>query len=449
MKICSLCGTTYDNRVDFCFRDGTPLQPVTEDTDVPESPLREALPDVGPPTSELDAPDPSSLRFDDVPEPGHLQGVLPDVGSDLPEPQHLQPTPTPKRGGISESPTIPVPLDQAKPFLEAEGLSVDEPVHDPATPEPVTPVFGGAEPEFAEPVEDSDADGFDDYPPYADSDEPPPSSNTGKIFGGAIAVILLLGIGGVLLTNDKGDEPEPVAEVKPAVEAPVEPPMAALKPPVEAEPVVEPPVEEEPVEEEPVEEPEVVADAQPADPPRNTGRNNGRNTGRNTERAKSKAIVTPVEEPDDNPWGDQPAEPQPAAKVALRISTDPPGATVSVDGRHVGTSPTSVEVDPGTHQVGASMDGYESATIASDAQGDATTALVTLKKKASTTQAVKLFGPPGAQVFLEGRSIGFLPVQTELKRGNHAFKVVTADGTAYTVNGTVNGDTSAIPLSPP
>ena len=25
MKVCKLCGSSYDDRVDFCFRDGTPL----------------------------------------------------------------------------------------------------------------------------------------------------------------------------------------------------------------------------------------------------------------------------------------------------------------------------------------------------------------------------------------------------------------------------------------
>ena len=149
---------------------------------------------------------------------------------------------------------------------------------------------------------------------------------------------------------------------------------------------------------------------------------------------------------DDNPWGETPA---PAAKVALRISTEPVGASLTVDGNPAGTSPTTVDVTPGTHQLRAELAGYEPATIASDASGRSSNAIITLTKVAPAPNVVTLFGPPGAQVFLQGRSIGFLPVQTELVLGTHAFKVVTTDGTVYTVNGSVTADTTGIPLSPP
>ncbi len=52
MKICSLCGSTYGDRVDFCFKDGTPLLPVEAADEAAAAPER----------TELDAPDPAGLE---------------------------------------------------------------------------------------------------------------------------------------------------------------------------------------------------------------------------------------------------------------------------------------------------------------------------------------------------------------------------------------------------
>ena len=42
----------------------------------------------------------------------------------------------------------------------------------------------------------------------------------------------------------------------------------------------------------------------------------------------------------------------------LRVDTDPPGATVSVDGQEVGTTPLEVEVEPGPHEIQVQRRGY-------------------------------------------------------------------------------------------
>ena len=65
MKICSLCGSTYGDRVDFCFKDGTPLLPV-QSGEASAEPAPAAGPD---PT---DAPHPSNLAGEDMPEPRFL-----------------------------------------------------------------------------------------------------------------------------------------------------------------------------------------------------------------------------------------------------------------------------------------------------------------------------------------------------------------------------------------
>ncbi|MFH1467246.1 MAG: PEGA domain-containing protein [Pseudomonadota bacterium] len=70
MKICSLCKSTYDDRVDFCFRDGTPL---TAAPDLPEA----------------DTPEPSSDLFSTATRPFTVEdaGLVPDARAfDAPEP---------------------------------------------------------------------------------------------------------------------------------------------------------------------------------------------------------------------------------------------------------------------------------------------------------------------------------------------------------------------------
>lgn len=50
----------------------------------------------------------------------------------------------------------------------------------------------------------------------------------------------------------------------------------------------------------------------------------------------------------------------PAGPNALEITlkSDPPGATVVVDGSALGTAPAVVKLNPGPHRVHASMNGY-------------------------------------------------------------------------------------------
>ena len=62
MKVCRMCGSTYGDRVDFCFQDGTPLvaaePPVADVTDVPDVGAAVDAPDAG----AVDVPEPAGLR---------------------------------------------------------------------------------------------------------------------------------------------------------------------------------------------------------------------------------------------------------------------------------------------------------------------------------------------------------------------------------------------------
>lgn len=79
MKQCKLCGSTYDDRVDFCFRDGTPLARMEA---APTSVTSESDPGVetAPATEEFDAPAPFMMLQSGrqpAPEPSSAAEDLP------------------------------------------------------------------------------------------------------------------------------------------------------------------------------------------------------------------------------------------------------------------------------------------------------------------------------------------------------------------------------------
>ncbi len=91
MKVCKLCGSTYGDRVDFCFRDGQPLvaQEVEAPADAP-TPARHA---------------PGLADMLDVPEPAFVQRPK--------APDPADPTALPSPAGLEEVPTAPVAFDFA------------------------------------------------------------------------------------------------------------------------------------------------------------------------------------------------------------------------------------------------------------------------------------------------------------------------------------------------
>ena len=221
MKICSLCKSKYDDRVDFCFRDGTPLVPMEDEApaadapaddlyssatrpfivqpeggakpvdllDVPEAPDRFASGDgldvpeprfgfdpaaadvpepslaIDAPEASLDAPEPaSSAAFDapDVPAASFLDAPEPPMQLDAPEPASLS-------AAEQLEPPRPVQLDAAhdRGLSHSETMVPDEPVapsesEDPELPGPdVSDSFGMAEEfddSFAPLGDDADAD---------------------------------------------------------------------------------------------------------------------------------------------------------------------------------------------------------------------------------------------------------------------------------------------------
>jgi hypothetical protein len=200
MKICSLCKSKYDDRVDFCFRDGTPLVPVADEAaaidapaddlyssatrpfvvqpegspqgidalDVPDAPDRFATGDgVDVPEPRFgfdpaDAPEPplAAQAVIDAPEPASAKPVEPDL-TDAPAPSFLD---APEPAVPLDAPPEPTAHDAPEPLAAPRPVSM-EPSDGP----------GSSHSETMVPQEEPSAEAVADpaAAPAADSDELP------------------------------------------------------------------------------------------------------------------------------------------------------------------------------------------------------------------------------------------------------------------------------------
>jgi serine/threonine-protein kinase len=62
-------------------------------------------------------------------------------------------------------------------------------------------------------------------------------------------------------------------------------------------------------------------------------------------------------------------------RFAVKVSTDPPGAAIQVDGKPAGQSPLALMLKRGPHALAASKEGYVPAALSVDVQGDDTIAM--------------------------------------------------------------------------
>ena len=471
MKLCSHCGATYDDRVEFCFADGTPLRAAT----AAERAAQAAPPPVMSSSSAIDVPEPRNMRFDDVPEPQFLRALPPTND----RPGHRP---------LGDAPTVPIPLVQAAPILEEalppirddgplpssqdtlplptpplkRGEDWDEPEEaaaaappeGPSLGEPASPGFGSFNPAETAPfrpsvgqepfggaptmvpdsesepeAEAEDPDSVDlaretfapEWGGAAEETERPPSSSSG-LMGGLLAIgaLILVGGGGYLLWKNSQPPAKPVAALQtpaPEVVVPVPTEPAKAKAKVKATPPKRP-EEAAPAVVEPVEAEPVVADVEPD----------------RTQR------VVPVEPPRET-------TPAPTATTALlSVSTDPPGAVVWIDNVRAGQAPVARQVDIGLHSVRAELDGYVSQTVKVSADEGGSSARIPLKPEPKSEVVVRLFGPPDAQVFVDGNNVGRLPVSVPLSPGGHDFKVVTTSGVTYDVRRDISTSTPSVSL---
>lgn len=109
----------------------------------------------------------------------------------------------------------------------------------------------------------------------------------------------------------------------------------------------------------------------------------------------------------------------------LRVASEPPGASVLVDGEYRGAAPLSIPVTPGIrHAITASRNGYQSAatetTVASGESRD-----VVLRLTAITGQ-VLIESSPSAAVLVDGKSAGATPVEATLSAVPHVIRIERA-----------------------
>jgi serine/threonine protein kinase len=135
--------------------------------------------------------------------------------------------------------------------------------------------------------------------------------------------------------------------------------------------------------------------------------------------------------------------PREAPSGRLRISTRPPGARVEVDGRNRGASPLTLTGLPyGRHTVRVVRDGYtaEERRVTLSARSPAQSVDVSLKRAARASTPASSPGgaasgayvgsvvvesrPAGAQVFVDGRSVGVTPLSVpDVPIGSHVVRL--------------------------
>ncbi len=125
-----------------------------------------------------------------------------------------------------------------------------------------------------------------------------------------------------------------------------------------------------------------------------------------------------------DPWGGQP----PAATASeVRITSNPPGATVIIDKQNKGQTPLNIQLDHGLHTVEVSKDGYGEQKKTLDVRADQ--AVPFELESAARTGNVMIFmtGSKGEKVLVDGKEVGKLPARAQLTEGTHSFRIVGGD----------------------
>jgi TonB family protein len=115
---------------------------------------------------------------------------------------------------------------------------------------------------------------------------------------------------------------------------------------------------------------------------------------------------------------------------AVAVTTDPPGATISVDGELRGPAPLTLDdLGPGTHEIRATLEGHLDAvrSVEVSAGGAPRDLLLELRSVAPTSGLLSVASEPqGARVVVDGRDVGETPQALELEPGEHSVSIEKA-----------------------
>jgi hypothetical protein len=446
MKRCSHCGENYDDRVDFCFGDGTPLDALLDSKPAALSPT----PAPAAFMAGLDAPDAENISGLDAPDPGGFSMDAPDpVVQQAPDPV-VQQAPDPV---VQQAPPVPV-------ITKKEERQVPEPGEVPVGffEPPSQAEASDALPSESDQAEYDDLDfpeGFGDSPfgsgdfgaDFGDGDDftdptmPAPGARR-KPIALIVGAIACVGIVLAVTLNRGGSESDDKSMVSKLQEPVVQPVRAVPEPVVEPAPIL---VEEEPETDLDVEEQEVLE-----------GEGESNEVAVEVEPDKvelpklepaAPAIVkeqarpvlpkvSPVAAPipskqeaselggdsESSPWGAVVAK----APSLVRIYSKPAGALVFVDGRQRGSTPAEVELDAGPHSIRVEKDGFFSESRELNVRKPSHLERFKLNARDQRV-TVNCYGPDASKVYLDGQVICAIPGSGTLPAGRHTFRVVTPD----------------------
>jgi hypothetical protein len=133
----------------------------------------------------------------------------------------------------------------------------------------------------------------------------------------------------------------------------------------------------------------------------------------------------------------------------LEVTSDPPGATVTIDGTSRGVTPLVIAaMPPGSHRVLiASRDQSATRTVTVTAGQTSTLSVPLARPVATTNGVVSVQSPVELDVFLEGTKVGSSLTSVRLPPGRHTLDLLNASlefRTTITVDVTAGGTANAV-----
>jgi serine/threonine-protein kinase len=117
----------------------------------------------------------------------------------------------------------------------------------------------------------------------------------------------------------------------------------------------------------------------------------------------------------------------------LRVESNVPGATISVDGQikpNCVTPCTISGLSASTHQVVVSKEGYDDSSQPVTIEGGKTS-MVNAHLSVGSGELQVVTKPPGLEVLIDGKSIGLSPAQAPVPAGKHTYRILRPGAEPY------------------